>query len=426
MYSKGAKTTLWVLAFFLAAMFAFDALAGTQLLAIGADGMLIAPVAAAALPEAIKAELDNLRERVVEPIHDLQARMQHTEQMLAKMGTEGVHIANGASSAPSIGRQVTAKMAEDSDYQAASEAVSRGMKPGRMSCRVNLDGSIRAALVNEGRGNVGDTEYPRFIERNSNVPLVLPRLRLLDALPSRPVTGDAVEFIQLTATGEAAEQVLEGDLKAEIDMEGTLHTANIATIAAWTSASRQVLSDTNGLASKIDTLIRYKVLGKLEGLLVNGVGGNGKILGLIPQATAFAPTIGQKPADRIGESLVSQAEDGYQPNLVVMNPLDWFRLQITRTNTTDDEYVFGSPTSPIAPSLWNTTVVATPHMTEGQALTIDTSFVTVLDRQQASVLVATEHADYFVRNLIAILGELRAGLEVTDTRAVNIFALAPT
>ena len=141
------------------------------------------------------------------------------------------------------------------------------------------------------------------------------------------------------------------------------------------------------------------------------------------QATAYAPVVGETVADIIGEALQAQSNDGYQPNLVLMNPLDWFRLQITRNNETDEEYLFGSPTLPLPPSLWNTRVVTPASMPAGTVLTIDTSFVTVLDREQMSVMASNTHADYFIRNLVAILGELRAGLEILDTRAVFKLAL---
>ena len=57
-------------------------------------------------------------------------------------------------------------------------------------------------------------------------------------------------------------------------------------------------------------------------------------------------------------------------------------------------------------------------MPQGKALIIDTSFVTLLDREQINVLLSNSHEDFFIRNLVAILGELRAGLEVTDLQAV--------
>lgn len=291
------------------------------------------------------------------------------------------------------------------------------------TCRIQLQAGIRAALTNDGMGSSSDTSVPRQPEQRGFVTEVNRPLRLLDALPSRPTSRDSVQFVQLNSTGEADEQEREGDEKAEIDIEGTPKAANIVTVAAHTTASRQVLSDHPALQAAIDLMVRNKLLTRLENQIINGPGGEGKIDGLLNQGTTFIPTIGTTPADIIGEALTRQAENGYLPNLVVMNPMDWFRLQITRKNATDEEYVFGSPTMPLAPSLWNTRIVTTPSVDQGEAMTIDTSFVTVLDRESPSVLLSNSHKDYFTRNLLLILGELRAGLEVLDTFAIYKMSL---
>ncbi|UZW60275.1 phage major capsid protein [Lysobacter enzymogenes] len=149
----------------------------------------------------------------------------------------------------------------------------------------------------------------------------------------------------------------------------------------------------------------------------------GRIHGLLPQATAFIPVIGETPADMIGEMIVTMVNEGYGTNLILMNPMDWFKLQLTRVNETDDEYVFGSPTAPLAASLWSTRIVPVPSLAAGNVLGLDTAHVTVLDRMRASVLLSNSHKDYFTRNLVLILAELRAGLEVADAKAVRKLAL---
>lgn len=294
------------------------------------------------------------------------------------------------------------------------------------TCRIKLQAALRAALTNDGMGSSGDTSVPRQPEQRGFVSEVSRPLRLLAALPHRPTTRDSVEFVQLNSNGEAAEQEREGDEKAEIEVEGTPATANIATVAAHTTASRQVLSDHPALQAAVDLMVRNKLLSRLENQLINGPGGVGKIDGLLNQAATFIPTIGTTPAVIIGEALTRQSEAGYLPNLVIMNPMDWFRLQITRKNATDEEYVFGSPTMPLDPALWNTRIVTTPSVAEGEAMTIDTSFTTVLDRELPSILLSNSHKDYFTRNLLLILGELRAGLEVLDTFAIYKMSLIPS
>lgn len=352
--------------------------------------------------------------------NEMSARLQVIEQQVAMRQAEGYSF---GSAAHSIGNDAINSLGDDAGFQAAAEQVGRGMKPSAFTSRVNLDGSIRAALTNQDAGGEGDTAYPAQPERRGAVGPVRSPLRLLAALPHRPTGRDSVEFVQLTHTGDADIQAHEGDSKAKLDFSGTAKRAVIATIAGWTPASRQVLGDQQGLAQMINSVLRTRVLAKLEDQILNGVGEDGEIDGLLNQATAFAPGIGTTTADVVGESLVAQADAGYAPSLVILNPMDWFKLQLTRNSESDGRYIFGSPTVPVPPSLWNATVVTPPSMPAGMGLTVDAGYVTLLDREQVSVTVSNSHADYFVRNLVAILGELRAGLEVLDIGAVHKFEL---
>jgi len=351
-------------------------------------------------------------EQITGRVQETDVRLTHVEQLLAKMMNHRDAFASSYAG-PSIGAQVIDQF-NDGRYNAAYQAL-KDWNHG--TCRIKVESSIRAILTNEGAGTSNDTYIPSQPERRGLVPPVQRPLRLLDVLPSRPVSADSSEFVQLTSDGDASEQDQEGDEKAEIDFAGELVKAQIATIAGHTTASRQVLSDHAALQAAIDGMIRSKLMSRLEHQLINGTGAQGKIKGLLAQATAFVPTIATEPADQIGEALTTQANYGYQPNLVIMNPMDWFRLQITKTQT-EGEYLFGSPTSPLPPALWNVNVVTTPSLEAGKVLTVDTSFTWVLDREQVNIMLSNSHSDYFIRNLVAILGELRAGLEVLDTRAI--------
>lgn len=377
----------------------------------------------------IKNKLDSIQSLTQEKYDAISSRTQHLEQRMAKVDAEGgLQALHGSAQASPGAMAVDALFADDSAdpmLLRARDAAAQNKKVPTFNSRITVEGSIRAALTNEGRGNVGDTSVPSMPERRGIVAPVFRSLRLLDVLPSRPTSSDAVEFIQLTHDNEdAAEQDLEGNLKKEIPVAGLLQRAEIATVAGWTDASAQVLADVPAMRQQIDNIIRNKVLSRLEHQLINGSGATGKIHGLLPQATVFVPTIATRPADVIGESLVRQANNGFSPNLVLINPLDWFRMQITQVNGDDYEYVFGSPTSPLPPALWNTAIVPTPSMPEGKGMTIDTSYTTVLDRMQMTIAVGRKNDD-FIRNLITILGELRAGLEVLDPWAVYSFDLEP-
>lgn len=280
------------------------------------------------------------------------------------------------------------------------------------TARVSVKSDLKAALTSDGLGTM-----PSNPQRGDTVIPAQRPLTLLDVLSSRPVTGDAIEFVQLGTVGDAGYQLLQGDEKPELDLEGTLQRAEIATIAGFTAASRQTLNDNQSLASKVDQILRGKVREKLERELIAGAGGPGEINGLLNQGIAIAPTTATNDIDEVGEALSTMRSLGYNANVVVMNPTDYFRLAIEKD--ANGNYLN------VIPALWNATVVQSSSIPAGQAIVMDPSYVSVLDRQALSIMVSNSHADFFRRNLIAILGELRAGLEVLDTKAVGLITFTP-
>lgn len=377
------------------------------------------------LPKSVTDELERIHNAIKDPLDEHGVRIQTLEQMVAKIDIEGAPR-SGYGSGPNVGAKATKLLGEDPHFRAAAESASRGMKPGKFEAAIHLDTSIRAALVNDGNGGTGDTDFEHRGENRGIRGPVMPRLRLLDVLPRRSTKSDSVEYVKFASEGTAEVQATEGGLKKEVDFTGELDQNLIATIAVWTAASKQVLADNESLDQIIRQVLSYKALTEAERLIVNGTGGAEKINGLVNQAETFAPTIATTPADRIGEALTRQSMNGYAPNLILLNPMDWFALGISKKGAEEEDgYLFGSPTTPLRPSLWNTTIVPIASLAQGTAMTLDTSFTTVLDREQTTITVSNQHADFFVRNLVAILAEMRLGLEVTDSSAVYKFDLTP-
>lgn len=421
-----SKRTLILLTVLAAVALAFDAGAGMQLLSLEDPGLILAPVAATTLPQAIKAELDRIGNAFREQGAEILTRVQGLEQEFVALRDAG-GVGGGIALADSIGARAAKQFNDDPTFKAAAEAARRDMKPARFEARTNLDQSIRAALVTEegyDEGTPGDTTIPGRRERSGTYGPVMRPLRLLDALPSRQTDGDVVEHVRVTASGDAEEQFPEGSEKAEIGFEGDLAQANIVTIAGHTTASKQALKSSAALGQIINRVLSRKVLARLENRILNGPGGQGQIEGLWEQSALFVPAIGDTTADRYGEAIVTLANQGFSPNLAIMNPFDWFRLQITKKGDDDASYVFGSPTVPVPPALWNTRIVLTPDLAEGMGMVLDTAYVTVLDREQVSVALSNSHKDNFTKNLITILAELRAGLEVTNQNALFRFPLS--
>lgn len=366
----------------------------------------------------IGTQIADFKSSAAEKQTEFGARLQEIEQKMVNFGAR-----RGANDDSTDSNAVTAQVV-------AADGIAgfrNGMKStGQINCKVG----VRAAITNPNKGVTGSTSYPTAPQRDGagirGIPQ--PRLSLLDVLPIVPVTSATYEFVRLDGyINGAAYQKEEGEEKAEGSMPTKMERAEIATIATWIPASLQVLQDNEQLEGQINTLMSVGVRQKLEAELINGDGGPGEILGFKKQATAAGITTG-KPADRIGAALTDLKAEGWNPNVIVMNPRDWFAIESERAEDGDGQYVIGTPRDPAPPSLWGTPVVVTNGMPQGEALILDTSVAALLDRQEVTVEASRHDGDNFRRNMVTILAELRAGLAVfapTATRLVTLTG-APT
>ncbi|WP_237720871.1 phage major capsid protein [Pseudomonas asplenii] len=197
----------------------------------------------------------------------------------------------------------------------------------------------------------------------------------------------------------------------------------MATVAHWTKASVQVLSDAPAFGQKLMSLLEYGVLAKLESEIVAGAGGKGRIKGLVEQGMDFVPSgvadpSTLTPTDRIGAAVVNLQANGWKPGLIIMNPVDW--QLISSQKGTDGQYVLGSPRDPSPLTLWNVPVVLTPSLARNISIVMDPAQAAILDREQPSLLASREDGQNFTTNMVTLLGELRAGLAVFAPGAVLI------
>ena len=106
------------------------------------------------------------------------------------------------------------------------------------------------------------------------------------------------------------------------------------------------------------------------------------------------------------------------PNAFVMHPNDWQAIDLLQDN--EKRYYYGGPMNPGQPRLWGLPVIECEAMTEGTCVVADWKLAVLWDRMQTSITVATQHSDYFVKNLVAILAELRAAFGLIRPQAFVI------
>jgi HK97 family phage major capsid protein len=274
------------------------------------------------------------------------------------------------------------------------------------------------ATITTGSSSAGALTDPT---RDGLVTLPQRRLTVRNLLPVINVTTGSVEYPRLVTRPGAAAPVAEAALKPESEMALDLQTAPIRTIAHWIPASRQILDDAPQLRGLIDSELLYGLKLKEEEQLLYGSGTGQNLNGMVTQATAFAPPItitSPNMIDNIGLAILQTALTDLEPDGVVVSSADWMRMRLLKD--ADGHYLLGAPGQNVAPVLFGLPVVATPAMTVDKFLVgAFQAAGTIYDRWQARVEVSTEHADYFVRNMVAILCEERIGLAVKRPLALT-------
>lgn len=332
----------------------------------------------------------------------LDARIFEMEQKTARSSRyEGM-----ASEPDTLGKQ----FAESDDLKSFSEYQAR---PSRYSMQVK-------ATITSASTSAGALGTPT---RDATVMMPTRRLTIRDLLPVIRVTDGSVEYPKHKTRVNNAAPVAEGALKPESDMTFEMAQIPIRTIAHWVAASRQVLDDAPQLQGIIDSELLYGLKLQEENQLLNGDGAGQNLSGLIPNATTYAATPGvvdgtPNAIDTLGLAILQNALADLPADGIVVHSADWMQMRLIKN--ADGEYILGNPATNPAQVLFGIPVVDTAAMTKGNFLVGQfQTAATLYDRWEARIEVSTEHADFFTRNLVAILCEERIGLAVKRSKALT-------
>lgn len=290
------------------------------------------------------------------------------------------------------------------------------MKHGRQG-QARLD--IKTAIINATGQNQPLVESDRLGGIIANPNRIM---TIRDLCPTGSTSSNLIEYAKENVfTNNAGPQVggspeqFENVTKPESGITFTLATAAVTTLAHWIPASKQVLDDSSMLQSYINSRLIYGLKLKEEAQLLTGNGSNGNLSGIQTQATAWtneSPNITNE-VDIIRSAIKQAHLSEYRPSAIVMNPQDWFDIDIKKVGSSDDRYVVGNPREMGVPRLWGLPVVVTNSQTAGTFLVgaFDIG-CQIWDREQASIEVSRENSDNFVKNMVTILAEERLALTV--------------
>lgn len=262
-------------------------------------------------------------------------------------------------------------------------------------------------------------------------------LTIRQLITNLTTNSDNVEYVRITAETSRAAPVPEAThtdpetsggepgYKPESGMEFERVNAPVKTIAHWMPATTRALSDAGQLRGLIDSFLRYYLDLELEDQIVtgNGIGENFEGIletdGIQEQPyivdtndAAFFHTA------RVARRLVRTVGRRI-PTAYILHPEDWERIDLAQ----DDMKRFYSqgPFGEMTPVLWGLPVVESEAVPVGTGIVGDLRTCVLWDREQASISVSNSHADFFIRNLVAILAELRAAFGVLKPNALVAF-----
>lgn len=252
-------------------------------------------------------------------------------------------------------------------------------------------------------------------------------LTIRDILPASGTTSNLIEFVRENVfTNSAGPQVggspeaFENVTKPESAITFTLATQAVQTLAHFIPASKQVIEDSPSLQSFINGRLMYGLKLKEETQLLLGSNANGELNGIHTQATAYTVQSPQltNEIDIIREMIKQAHVSEYMPDAIIMNPQDWYDIDVRKVGSSDDRYVVGNPREMSVARLWGLPVVITNSLTSGQVVVGNFALgAEIKDRGQATVEMSLENQDNFEKNMVTIRAEERIALVVYRTEA---------
>ncbi|HDU8042123.1 TPA: phage major capsid protein [Cronobacter sakazakii] len=328
----------------------------------------------------------------------LKAALGELEQQVAQMP-----LANAAKVVETVGQTVISSEA----LKAFAASVEGGK---RVSVPVN------AALIS--------TDVPTGVVEPQRLPGIdtAPRQRLFirDLIAPGRTAAPAIFWVQQTGFTNAAKVVPEGTAKPYSDIQFATQITPVTTIAHMFKASKQILDDFAQLQSTIDAEMRYGLKYVEEQEILFGDGTGAHLKGIVPQASAFSAAFEvekQNGIDVLRLAMLQAQLARFPASGHVLHFIDWAKIELTKDSL--GRYILANPAALSGPTLWGLPVVATETAAfQGKFLTgAFNAAAQLFDREDANVVISTENADDFEKNMISIRCEERLALAVKRPEA---------
>ena len=257
-------------------------------------------------------------------------------------------------------------------------------------------------------------------------------LTIRDLISVRRTGSDTLEYVRQTAHTNAAQPVPEAQSAAPID--GTTVTnvigglkpegswafervsTSVKTIAEWVPVTKRALAD----AAQLEDLIRDELSKDIaeaeEAQILTGDGVGENLTGILSTSGIQSKSFDTDVFVSVRKAITKARTVGrVVPNAVLMNPLDVETVDLARE--TGGRFYGAGPFTMGPRTLWSLPIVESETIAAGTAVVGDFSKAVLWDREDTTVTFSGSHADFFVRNLVAVLAEERVAFGVTRPAA---------
>ncbi len=295
--------------------------------------------------------------------------------------------------------------------------------------QVNMPFEKKAVIT-----GLSDTSAGAFIQNDATgiyAPMGRKPLKLRDLISVRSTNSDLVEFVQQTAQVTQAAFVAEATSAAAPTVNSSTHavtpnagggykpegsmaflkvTTPVETVAVWIPVTKRALADSAQLRGIIDQELRDAILDKIESNILFGQA-TPDFVGVAETAGILSQSFSSSILTTARKAITNLAENGLEPNptAFVMSPGDWEAVELA--------LFAAAPYLPYQQSMWRIPVVESQYVTSGTAYLGNWKQAVMWDRQQVTISVSDSHADFFIRNLVAILAEARAAFGVIKPKS---------
>lgn len=264
------------------------------------------------------------------------------------------------------------------------------------------------------------------------VPFLLRPLTLRDVITVSGTGSDLVEFTRISSftnnaapTAEATTGALDSTsgLKPESALTTEIVKEPVRSIPHWIPITRRAMMDAPQMEGYVNDLLMQGVEIVLEDQMITGDGAGENLTGLdnTPGITIQNPVLTSGAVDLLKTTRQARTKVRTQgrsrPTAYLMHPNDWEQFDVLSAPNSGNFY-FGGPLNMGQPRLWGVPVIESEAVLEGTFYVGDMKQAVLWDREQASIRVSDSPDNYFLRNLLAILCELRAAFGVLRPSAI--------